>query len=200
MTTPPLVRTPGPEPLAASVTEASLRLLGVPVTVLYQPVEDELQRRADCSLEPLLGYGDLMALAQLPVDIPVPRSALDHTTVARLSRIPFGAVDVGEQLTRRAVAAVRVRAVVHEGSQWSRALERASRFAPYAQRTVALPRMPRNLARVRTEAAYYGVGVRVGCGDDCVWIAHPAPFRPQRYSAASWMLDETVLAATSGRG
>lgn len=151
-------------------------------------------------MEPLLGYGGLTALAELPVDVPLPRSVLDQETVTRLLRLPHGAVDVGEQFTRRAVAAVRVRAVMHEGSQWSRALERASRFAPYAQRTVALPRMPRSLARVRTEAAYYGVGVRVGFGDDVVWIARPAPFRPQRYSPASWLLDETVLAATTGSG
>lgn len=191
-----------PQVLPARTTatlQARVTLLGVPVELSFRPVEDELRRRGDAGLGALLSYADLTALAELPVDVPVPTRSLPQDVVQRLRGVTDAAVQLEEGFfTRRAVAAVQVRSVVHEGSRWAQALERASRFGPYAQRTVALPRMPRNAARVRTEAAYYGVGVRVGSGDDAVWLAHPAPFRPRRYSAASWFFEETALAAVTG--
>lgn len=184
---------------AASSLQARVKLLGVPVEVSFRLVEDELERRVDTGLGALLSYADLTALAELPVDVPVPAQSLPREVVQRLQGITDAAVehDAGV-FTRRAVAAVRVRSVVHEGTRWAQALERASRFGPYAQRSVVLARMPRNVARVRTEAAYYGIGVRVGSDDDALWLAQPAPFRPTRYSAASWFFDETVLAAVTG--
>jgi hypothetical protein len=191
----PQVLTP---PSAAPIC-ARLTLLGVPVEVSFRPVRDELTRRAEVGLGAVRSYADLTALSELPVDVPVPEHLLAPDVADRLRCVTPAAVEHNAgTVTRRAVAAVRVRSVVYEGARWAAALERASQFAPYAQRTVVLPRMPRNAARVRTEAAYYGVGVRVGSGEDAQWLAQPAPFRPRLYSAASWFFDETVLAAVTG--
>jgi hypothetical protein len=185
--------------LSATPIRARVTLLGAPVEVSFCPVLDELNRRAEVGLGALRSYADLMVLSELPVDVPVPEHSLPPEVADRLRRVTPAAIehDAG-MITRRAVAAVRVRSIVHEGARWATALERASRFAPYAQRTVVLPRMPHNTARVRTEAAYYGVGVQVGSGDDAVWLSQPAPFRPRFYSAASWFFDEAVLAAVTG--
>lgn len=196
--TPPLWLQQAPESEFATVRDVQVRLLGVDVTAAYVEVADERQRRADVLLGPLLGYADLCALAELPVDLPVPVRSVDRDAAHRLAALPFGAVDVeAGAFTRRAVEAVRVREVVHQGARWSTALEQVSRFAPYARRSVVLPRMPRNVARVRTDAAYYGVGVCVDTGADREWIAAPAPCRPRRYTPACWLFDETLLAAMS---
>ncbi len=171
-------------------------LLGVPVSACFVWVRDEVDRRLGSGLGPLLGYHDLVALSQLPVDVPVPLHAIDQETLCRLQHLSKAAVELCEhEAIRRAVAALRVESVEHEDNRWSRALERASRFGPYTRRTVVLPRVPRNVGHVRAEAAYYGVGVRVESAGENLWLAHPAPFRPVRYSPASWLFEETVLAA-----
>ena len=182
----------------ASVTgQATLR--GLPVTVDLDLVADEVERRQRAGLGALLQRADLHVLSGLPVDLPVPVGMLSGPRVEVLNRMKYGAVDVTDQVvTRRAVAPVRIRSVTYETRRWSQGLTRVSRFAPFAARAILLPEQPRDIAALRTAAAYYGIGVSIGTRDEPTWLVKPAPFRPLRYTPASWLFAETVFAVVDG--
>ncbi len=102
---------------------------------------------------------------------------------------------------------VKVRGVRVAAGSWRTGLSSASRFAGYAERTVALGSKPRDPSFAALEATYYGVGLVIGEGAGEATLAAPAPFKPERFSLASWLFAEQVyrewlstLSPTSPRG
>ncbi|MCT7371917.1 hypothetical protein [Mycolicibacterium llatzerense] len=118
-------------------------------------------------------------LCALPLDEPVRLADLDHHDRRILKRIPAGFVsiqaDVVTRLARPAVGAVL--AVIYD-DQWERGLNRASHFAPFGTRVLALTSSEGNDLQIAAmESALHGIGlVAVEPGTrDQEWVA-PEPW------------------------
>ena len=101
-------------------------------------------------------------------------------------------------VTREARVPLIVDVVVVTDTRWRRGVQRATRFGPYCQRVLALPRLPVDSTNLLLEAHYLGVGLwtakATGAGlpgrAAGGLVLEPAPFVPQRFTAASWAFAE----------
>ncbi|MER6323197.1 hypothetical protein [Streptomyces coelicoflavus] len=183
-----------------------LRLRGHQVQAAVTVFDDEARRRSSVGLGHVDSRQLLTALHHLPVDLPVPRSCLDAHALRTLRTAKPGVVDLrdeGRMVVRRLVPAVRVELVLVHGPDgidprdWDAAVRDASQFAPFCARGVVVnhpasergPNTDRDLLLIK--ARYYGVGVaRHEPTGSMRWLIEPAPYRPERHSAAQWLFHE----------
>ncbi|MFE7432686.1 hypothetical protein ACIPH4_28905 [Streptomyces tendae] len=193
--------------LLAEQALVGLRLRGQQVQAAVTVFADEVRRRFSAGLGAVDSRTLLNALHDLPVDLPVPRSALDAHVLRTLHTAPPGVVGPGEEergvVVRRLVPAVRVELVLVHGPDgidprgWDAAVRDASQFAPFCARGIVVnhpasergPNTDMDLLLIK--ARYYGVGVaRHEPTGSLRWLIEPAPYRPERHSAAQWLFHE----------
>ncbi|MFF9160680.1 hypothetical protein ACF081_10520 [Streptomyces longwoodensis] len=191
----------------AEQTLVKLRLRGQGVQAAITVIQDEAFRRSSFGLGAVESRALLTTLYALPVDVPVPRSTLDHHTLRTLFTAPRGVVDLDawEQgsVVRRLVPAVRVELVLVHGpdgissGDWDAAVRDASQFAPFCSRGVVLssPTPERgsgpDMDLLLLKARFYGVGVvQYELSKPPRWLLEPAPHQPERHSAAQWLFHE----------
>lgn len=163
----------------------------------------ELRRREHRTAKPILSLDLLNLLLTMPLSSPVPADHFSNYDLRRLkagSRI--GAVDITDAdglmcATRHAEPPLAVRHATVSARHWRTGLSIASRFAPYCSRDLVLDHLPADELELLLEADYLGVGLRVR-GDDpdhpVRRVVEPARFTPSRYTGASWLFAERLLA------
>lgn len=163
----------------------------------------ELRRRGHRVAQPILNLDLLNLMLTMPLASAVPADRFSDYEWRRLkagSRI--GAVDITDaheepRAARRAVPPLTVRHATVSARQWRAGLSVASRFAPYCSRELILDRLPTDYLELLLEADYLGVRVCVR-GDTPSQpvrrIVEGARFAPARYTGASWLFAERLLA------
>lgn len=107
--------------------------------------------------------------------------------------------------TRMVRPPLRVDRVTVPGRAWRQALAAAARFGPYCERRILLDQVPADDDLLWLEAKFMGVGVAAasqtaGQGPRVRDLLEPAPFKPDRYSGASWKFAEVVFGQTGLAG
>ncbi|WP_310723152.1 hypothetical protein [Streptomyces sp. N2A] len=198
--------------LLAEQAFVGLRLRGQQVQAVATVFADEARRRSASGLGAVDSRALLTVLHDLPVDCPVPLSFLDAHALRTLRTAPPGVVDLVDGpgiAVRRVVPAARVELVLVHGPQgispraWDSAVRDASQFAPFCARGVVITHpgpepgrhMPETPDDPETDllllkARFYGVGVATQGPAGLRWLLEPAPYRPQRHSAAQWLFHE----------
>lgn len=200
---------PGLDPRAAHTAAALLappgallcegRPMGGPALLALELDGDEDARRAQAGLGAIPNTGLLDALLNLPLGLPVNRSALTDRERRVLARALTGCLDRQRStLTRLARQPARVAlAVVTARRGFRDGLAGAGRFAPFCARALLLPRPPRDLTTACAEADYYGIGLLVATGESTVEVlVAPEPFdSTRRGSPHAWWFAETAYQA-----
>jgi hypothetical protein len=193
--------------LLAEQALVGLRLRGQQVQAGVTVFADEVRRRSSVGLGAVDSRTLLNALHDLPVDLPVSQSSLDAHDLRSLHAAPPGVVDLGgdegDVVVRRLVPAVRVELVLVHGPhgidscEWDAAVRDASQFAPFCARGVVVSRLAseqearKEMDLLLLKARFYGVGVAVQERTESLrWLLEPAPYRPERHSAAQWLFHE----------
>jgi hypothetical protein len=174
---------------------ARLEVLGSKALVFYRFDEAECARRRTVGAAPLERIGALQTLMGLPVDEPVPLSELDAGMRAKIRKLPAGAVDTGVgQVVRRAVRPLSLDLAVvgSRAADWSSGLVRASRFAPFCARLLALSGPVPERDEVLMQAAFYGIGILEDTGAGLELALAPRSYRPQRHTPAAWCFTEEL--------
>lgn len=162
---------------------------GPGITVFFDPVLDELQRREAVSLAGVPDRGLLRALFELPSDLPVLRNSLTTVQIRCLRRAPAGVCEMGRhKVVRQLVPAVRLKHVTLQSGPSVSAIHQLSQYAPFMSRTLVSSR-DRVAAPVLAEAQRLGVGV---CTVDGRPLIDAMPFRPSRHTPAAWHFTEEV--------
>lgn len=161
----------------------------------------ETRRRKHVGLRAVLDRRVLRVLASLPWGVAVPVDWLDVSDRKLLRRLPRSVVDWSDSsvqvLLRPAVELLSVGVVARS---WQDGLKRSAAFAPYCARYVVLTecRRRQDLSWAQSQARFYGVGLAVCRDDELDWRVAPAPFRADRFTAASWLMAERVTEALAG--
>jgi hypothetical protein len=170
-------------------------LLGVNVRVLLDVDHLEHERRQAAGLGALTSRPALRVLCTLPAGERVRVADLTPPELRQIAALPPGAVDRDHGgVTRCAVPVVSLRCVVVIDRNWHRGLDRASTFAPFTSRILALPTAPRSLEPLVLEANFYGIGVVVTSPARTAVVAAPAAFRPSVLGPVAWRLREEAYA------
>ncbi len=107
---------------------------GVPVEVLYSPMEEELERRAQVGAPAILDRQLISALCSLPPGLAIPLPFVSERFWPSLLTAHPAHVEMRDEgVVRIANPPAQICAVVVEGRSWasaSRALSRVSRVAP----------------------------------------------------------------------
>jgi hypothetical protein len=169
----------------ASLLTMRARLRDVDVHCAFAVDSEEHERRQAASVGAISDRHVLNALLELDLSAATPRGVLSSAARRALRREEAAAsVVVGRGTVERvARPPLAVSLVVVTDTQWSRGVDRASRFGPYCSRVLALPRMPADPSELLLEAAYLGIGV--ASPDDSAHVAR-APFLPMRFTSSSW--------------
>jgi hypothetical protein len=171
---------------------------GTCVTVIVRPDGVEVRRREHAGLGAVLDFNLTDRLADLPVDLPVPRDELDRVTIQLLETAPPGIVeDTDTFVVRRWRPAVTVTGVLLvTGPQWRTGLANVSLFAPDAPRGLVLRQPPRDEQALRDEATELGIGV-VAPDADGTWQLLVEPLRDTTYDLGPrhWRLLEIAYLA-----
>jgi hypothetical protein len=179
--------------LAPPEGAVGLRLLDHVVVAVVRLAEDEHRRRIQAGVEAIRDRNLLATLLKIPADIPIRADSLSRYDREVLCRAPAGVAEfLGATVTRLLTPPVRVESVFVPGRQWKTGLRSASRFAPYSERTLVLRRLPGDADDLALEASYFGIGVAVHERGRIKSVLDPAPFRPFRFTAASWTFLENV--------
>lgn len=180
---------------------APLRVRGVDAVLEFEGNRTELARRGpeNPGVASLDTYN---ILKELPIGAAQPEAAFSSYEWRLLRRahwaVSFDLASNGEAtVTRYARPPVSVKRANIFGSSWMAALNRASRFAPYCERRIVLPRLPDDEIHLALEASYLGVGVAVQVGTDghagsLEDIVPAAPFLAMKLTGAAWKFAETV--------
>ncbi|MFF1272705.1 hypothetical protein ACFVZC_04720 [Streptomyces marokkonensis] len=193
--------------LLAEQALVGLRLRGQQVQAAVTVFTDEARRRSSAGLGAVDSRALLAVLQDLPVDLPVPQSSLDAHALRTLHTAPPGVADLGEEepgvVVRRLVPAARAELVLVHGPhgvssrEWDAAVRDASQFAPFCARGIVVShRAPErgpdpDLDLLLLKARFYGVGVATHEPTGSLsWLLEPAPYRPERHSAAQWLFHE----------
>ncbi|NEE23017.1 hypothetical protein G3M58_93280 [Streptomyces sp. SID7499] len=168
-------------------------LQGVEALFFYRLDSAEHARRRHAAAARLDGMAALETLLALPVNIPVPLTALDADQRCAVRALPTGCADRDRtSVTRRAVRPVRIDLAVVRAAGWRQGLRDAGRFAPFCRRAMLLTRRPAHLDEALAEADFYGIGVFLATGDGVEMLLEPAPYRPLRHTAAAWRFVEEL--------
>jgi hypothetical protein len=166
--------------------------------------QEELRRRARINGRPILNLELLNLLVTMSPDVPVRAGTMSDYEI-RLLRAGdrIGAAELTstggvEKATRLAMPPLTVQHVTVVATDWRTGVRVASRFAPYGSREVILDRPVMDETELLLEATYLGVGISVG-DEDVEGSSHrvldAAPFTPARYTGASWLFAEQLLAS-----
>lgn len=170
-------------------------------TIVYRPNRSEFERRRVAGVGGVTNLGHLDLLMELPAGLPVMPDRTDRRTLCRL---PKGCVDITvEGFIRQIVKPLNVRLAIVAGKQWKPGLIRASRFAPFSSRVLALTGKPRSLTEKAIEADFWGIGLIVNAATDPEVVVAPTRFEPYRHTPAGWAFAEDVyrqVAATRAAG
>ena len=178
--------------MVASGRRLFLRRTQVAATIEFNTVE--VSRRATYGLGALDHPATLEALTTLPIGEPVRWSLLTTRQQRVLRGAPPGVIErCGGEVTRLVGPPARLRAVLVNGRDADRTLTAASMFAPYCQRSVALPEHAVSEV-VLLEAAYFGIGVYASSRDVCRLVAEPAEYVVRRWTWAQWLFQEQAWA------
>lgn len=176
---------------------ATVVVAGYEVEVLARPVEYEIKRRT--TQGPPAGSlerAPLVALAQLPEDLPVPWTEVDLQTRLALDVVPTGALKTdGERVTRVYRPPVEIAAIISEQQPWSRGLQQVSLFAAVAPRALRISAAPGDDKELRARAERLGVGVFVD-GEPARPLTKAPSRQKVREDARSWEFAEAVYRAS----
>lgn len=205
----------GLEPLLGAEGDAvcrEVRARGVDVLAEFTLDETEMWRRRAEGATKLRDLDLLNLLLTLPLGEPHCIAGLSSYESELLAGVPGIelATDQGGQpyATRTVRPPLRVKRVTVPGRSWRQAIVAAAKFGPYCERRILLDRAPSDDDLVWLEAKFLGIGVAVASqGSSVRDLMAPAPFRPERFTGASWKFAEVVFAQTgllgsagSGRG
>jgi len=178
---------------ANEVRRTLMSIMGTEALICYRLDDDEHARRQRADTGAIASADVLELLLSLPIALPVPVTALTGRERAALKLAPPGAVTRSDdQVTRHAVAPVAVELALVAACSWRTGLEVAGRFTPFCSPAMVLRRRPANLADVRLQAGFYGVGVIVVDDLETEVLVEPAPFQRRRFTAAGWRFLEEV--------
>ncbi|MER8187933.1 hypothetical protein [Kitasatospora sp. NPDC094015] len=191
------LRDAAPQLLGPGVRAAELPLLGARALVFHRPDPAECDRRRTAGAERLNRITALQTLLALPVALPVDLAALGPAEREAVRSLPAGAARTGERsVTRLAVRPLAVDLVVVRAAGRRDPLQLAGRYAPFARRAVLLGRTPAGAVASHQDllvaAAFYGIGVFAEGPDGIRALLEPAPYRPQRHTAAAWHFVEEL--------
>lgn len=183
---------------------SSRRADQVQVIVDVDLSQEELRRRERINGRPILSLELLNLLMTMSPGVPVMVGSMSEYEMRLLrggSRI--GAAELTrnsavEKATRLAMPPLTVQHVTVVAADWRTGVSIASRFAPYGSRELVLDRLGADETELLLEATYLGVGISVG--DENVngssrRVLEAAPFTPARYTGASWLFAEQLLAS-----
>lgn len=188
--------------VSAGTDAAAVRLRDLDVIIHVEFDRSELEMREKCGLSLAgLAHDQLAALLTIPRWEHVPLSALPAAGRRMTLRRP----DLVEQtddglVARRVGPPLWVEMVTLPVRQWRAGLRAVGRFAPYSARRLRLSQEPSDVDDLSVQATYWGVGVQVARFDGPTDLVVPEPFRPQRYTGASWAFAEEALEAVSAKG
>jgi len=171
-----------------------VRLLGMDLTAVVRIDIAEVQRRDQVGLGAVVDHDLTEALAELPVDWPVPRTELDPVTVARLKVAPPGVVEeTTTALVRQWRPALTLSGVfIVVRRAWRAGLQKVSLFAPDAPRGLVVCNPPQNMEPVLALAKELGIGLIAPNGHG--WRLVLEPDRQPSYAPGPrhWRLLESV--------
>ncbi|MCX4587032.1 hypothetical protein [Streptomyces sp. NBC_01481] len=183
--------------LLAEDALVGLRLRRRQVMASVTVMEDEARRRSEVGLGAVDSRSLLRLLYELPVGIPVPLRAFDTYDLRALREAPRGVVDLDEArdvVVRRVAPVARVELVLLHGHVGDEVVGLASQFGPFCARGAVIPEAvpgeDADFDLLLLKARFYGVGVALDGRQGLRWLMKPARFRPQRHSAAQWLLHE----------
>jgi hypothetical protein len=167
--------------------------MGTEALICYQLNDREHARRRHAGMRAISSADVLELLLGLPIAIPIPVASLTRRERAALKPALRGAVSLSNgQVTRHAVASVKVELALVAARTWRDGLEVAGRFTPFCTRAMVLRRRPTDLADLQLQAGFYGVGVIVMDDQSPEVLVEPAPFQRLRFTAAGWRFLEEV--------
>ena len=153
--------------------------------------QDEHARRAATGLGAVTNLALLDVLIGLPLGELVEWRDLTEREVSYTRKAPAGVLDRSPEGVRRLlIPPATVPLVVARAASWRKGLERAGAFAPFAQRVMLLPRVPRDLPGKALEADFWGVGVWIQRGDRIEEVVPPEPWEQRYFKAAGWAFRE----------
>ncbi|MDR6508051.1 hypothetical protein [Arthrobacter oryzae] len=180
---------------------APLRVRGVDAVLEFEINRTELARRGPEN-HGVASLDTYNVLKEIPIGAAQPETAFSSYEWRLLRRARWAvsfeiASNGGATVTRHARPPISVKRANIFGSSWMAALKRASRFAPYCERRIVLPRIPDDEMHLALEASYLGVGVAVQTGaggqaGSLEDIVPAAPFLAMKLTGAAWKFAETV--------
>jgi hypothetical protein len=154
---------------------------------------DEQARRVASCLGAVPSLALLDTLLNLPVGVPTRRDDVSPYSRELLWRAPLGVVELdGLWVTRLLTPPLTVVAAVVRSVPWRRAIQRAGRFAPFAQRIMVFDVVPS--PELTWEANAVGVGVWAIVDGKTHELCRPAPFVRAYWKAAGWRFAEHAYA------
>lgn len=188
----PLLHRASPHLAIHPARAAVVPMLGTAPLFIHRMNEEEDRRRRHAQADPL-HLGHLDSLLWLPHGQDIPTAALSAHEQACLRHLPRGALQRSPGHVRRlAVRPLVVDLVLTVHARPRRALEHATRFAPFCPRAVILERPARRWSTFLAEADFYGVGVFLAGEGEPERVLEPAPYRPARHTPASWAFCERL--------
>jgi hypothetical protein len=193
-----------PLPWHSSIEPASLETLhvvlqgarsaGSVADALVIPDLGEQARRRAVGLGAVTSLPLLDALLSLPLLEPIHFDDLSCHVQRQVRQAPMGVADLdGVWVTRLLTPPLTVVAAVVRATAWRRALQRAARFTPFAQRLMVLNRVPP--PEFTWEASLAGIGVWAFLDGETQEVCRPEPFVRRYWKAAGWRFAEHAYAA-----
>jgi hypothetical protein len=186
-----------------------VRARGVDVFAEITLDETEIWRRRAAGAIKLRDLDLLNLLLTLPLDEPhyvAGLSSYETDLLAGVLGVELATDRRGQPYVTRTVRPpLRVDRVTIPGRSWRQALAAAARFGPYCERRILLDHVPTDDDLVWLEAKFLGIGVAVasqttGQASTVRDLLGSAPFKPERYTGASWKFAEVVFSQTGLAG
>ena len=171
-------------------------LAGVTVDIVIGLDGEELERRSELNLGPVVDRALLEVLGQLPLGWQVAVDELDPVVRAMVEGAPPGLVErAGNTLERRYRPALRTTGVITHRRDWRQGIEVVSRFASVAPRGVMLTGAAMHVDEAVDSARRLGIGLaarrgKAGSGQLLV----PSDTRFRRPGTSEWLFSERVFA------
>lgn len=155
----------------------------------------EHARRLQLCVGAFLDCAALETMGNLPVDVPVPLTALAAWERENLRILPKGSATSDRGLiTRNVRPVVELHAVTAAGPLLRPLIRRLTPFLRATQCVAVLRARPRNLDDQLWEADAAGIGVWLG-GDDPIVLVKPDVYRPAAMTAGRWLFSEMIYDA-----
>lgn len=176
-----------------SIVRHGARSAGSVADALAMHDTTEQARRREFALGAVQSLALLDALLNLPLRVPTHRDDLAPYARELLWRAPAGAVELdGAWVSRLLTPPLTVVAAVVRTRTWRRAIQRAGRFAPFAQQIMVFDRVP--APELTWEANAAGIGVWVEVDGETREVCRPEPFARRYWKAAGWRFTEHAYA------